>query len=496
MTNVGSAGRQHPRLLELHTAAHALFTTMGTRLGALLALGLFSSQAKIVFAQDGHAVEEATHAATEAAHAAAGHGSLAASLPWYTVVPFVLLLLSIAVLPLVAHHWWEQLRNRAIVSFGLSLPIAIALWGPGRHELLHSMYEYVAFIALLGSLFVVSGGIVLSGDLRATPRINTAFLAVGAILANFIGTTGASMLLIRPFLKTNSERNNIKHLPIFFIFVVSNIGGCLTPLGDPPLFLGYLRGVPFTWTLHLLPEWLVMIGLLLAVFYVWDTVQVKKETAAAMRADVERVNPLELRGKRNLILVLGIIGSVFIPMPWRALAMFAIAVISYKMTPRHLHLANRFTFFPINEVAILFAGIFVTVVPALVLLEANGEALGVEHPWQFFWLTGLLSSFLDNAPTYLTFTSLGLGVLGLPGGGPDSLLHLVQHPEGVEILKAISLGAVFMGANTYIGNAPNFMVKSICEERRLSMPSFFGYMGWSALILFPLFAIVTLIFLL
>ncbi|MEZ4647207.1 MAG: sodium:proton antiporter [Candidatus Eisenbacteria bacterium] len=496
MTKNGCDGRRFPLPLSLCSAIHALPSAIATGLGSVLVF-LLSLPSATAFAQEGHAVEEAAHGATEAAHgAAAGHGSLAASLPWYTVIPFVLLLLAIAVLPLVAHHWWERLRNRAIVTAALSLPIAIALWGPGRHELLHSMYEYVAFIALLGSLFVVSGGIVLSGDLRATPKINTAFLAVGAILANFIGTTGASMLLIRPFLKTNSERNNIKHLPIFFIFVVSNIGGCLTPLGDPPLFLGYLRGVPFTWTLHLIPEWLVMIGLLLAVFFAWDTVQVKKETAAAMKADVERINPLELRGKRNLLLVLGIIGSVFIPMPWRALAMFAIAVISYKMTPRHLHLANRFTFFPINEVAILFAGIFITVVPALVLLEANGEALGVEHPWQFFWLTGLLSSFLDNAPTYLTFTSLGLGVLGLPGGGPESLLHLVNHPEGVEILKAISLGAVFMGANTYIGNAPNFMVKSICEERRLSMPSFFGYMGWSAMILFPLFAIITFLFLL
>lgn len=450
-----------------------------------------------VWAQEGsslHQVAETT--AHEVAGAAGGrHGGLAEQLPWFSVIPFALLLIAIAVLPLVAHHWWDRLRNRALVTFGLSLPIAVYLWGPGQHELLHSLLEYVAFIALLSSLFVVSGGIVLSGDLRATPRVNTAFLAVGAILANFIGTTGASMLLIRPLLKTNSERKNTKHQPIFFIFAVSNIGGCLTPLGDPPLFLGYLRGVPFTWTLRLLPEWLVMIGMLLLVFYVWDTVMVRRETPEAMRLDVARVNPLELRGKRNLIFVVAIIASVFLPMPWRAIAMFAIAVTSFRITPRHLHLANRFSFFPINEVAILFAGIFITVVPALVLLEANGQSLGVHHPWQFFWLTGLLSSFLDNAPTYLTFTSLGLGVLGLPGGGPDSLLHLVQHPEGVEILKAISLGAVFMGANTYIGNAPNFMVKSICEERKLAMPSFFGYMGWAALILFPLFGIITLLFL-
>ncbi len=426
----------------------------------------------------------------------AGHDGhdLASHMGVYWVVPFVLLLLSIAVLPLVAHHWWESLRNRAIVSFGLSLPVAIYLMMYGRHDLAHSMLEYVAFIALLGSLFVVSGGIVVSGDIRATPAVNTAFLAVGAVLANFVGTTGASMLLIRPLLSTNSERKNIKHIPLFFIFIVSNIGGSLTPLGDPPLFLGYLRGVPFTWTLGLLPEWALMVGMLLIVFFLWDRVAVKRESAAAIREDKAHINPLALRGKRNFIWVGAIIAAVFLPMPWRAVAMFGIAAASYFSTPRNLHLANRFTFFPINEVAILFAGIFVTVVPALVLLEANGQALGVTEPWQYFWLTGILSSFLDNAPTYLTFTSLGMGMLGLEGGGTAPLMQLVQHPEGNLILKAISAGAVFMGANTYIGNAPNFMVKAICEERGLSMPSFFGYMLWSFGILGPLLLVITWIF--
>jgi Na+/H+ antiporter NhaD/arsenite permease-like protein len=358
------------------------------------------------------------------------------------------------------------------------------------------MMEYLAFIALLGSLFVISGGIVVSGDIRATPAVNTLFLGIGAVLANVIGTTGASMLLIRPVLRTNSQRERIRHVPIFFIFVVSNIGGCLTPLGDPPLFLGYLRGVPFTWTFGLFPEWLVMVAALLGIFFLVDRMQVRKETPEALRMDVERVNPIRVRGLHNVLFLLGVIGAVFVPMPWRVAAMLALAAGSFYTTKRSLRLANRFSFFPINEVAILFAGIFVTVVPALVLLEAHGQALGVDQPWQFFWLTGGLSSFLDNAPTYLTFTSLALGLHNLPGGGQDPLLHLVQHEGGEQLLRAISLGAVFMGAMTYIGNGPNFMVKSIVEERRLPMPSFFGFMAWSVAILVPLFLVITWIFLL
>lgn len=423
------------------------------------------------------------------------HGHLADRLHPASVLPFVLLLFSIAVLPLVAHHWWERLRNRAFVSFGLSLPIFVYLIFVGRYELLHILLEYVAFIALLGSLFIISGGVVLGGDLRASARTNTTFLAIGALLANVIGTTGASVLLIRPFLKTNSERTRVAHLPIFFIFIVSNIGGSLTPLGDPPLFLGYLRGVPFTWTLNLLPEWLFMMGALLTLFFVVDSTMARREPATATREDAAHVIHLHLRGGRNLFFLIGVVLAVFLPTLWRVLAMIGLAAGSYFTTARSVRLANRFSFFPINEIAILFAGIFITVVPALVLLEANGASLGITQPWQFFWLTGLLSSLLDNAPTYLTFTSVALGLLELPGGGSEPLRALAQHADGKQLLEAISLGAVFMGANTYIGNGPNFMVKSIVEERRIPMPSFFAYMLWAGVILIPLYAIVTWLFL-
>jgi Na+/H+ antiporter NhaD/arsenite permease-like protein len=436
-----------------------------------------------------------TRVETIALEAVSSHGSLAEKLPWYSVIPFVLLLLALATLPLVAHQWWERLRSRAIVTGVLSLPILVFLLIHGRTELAHSVLEYLAFIALLGSLFVISGGIVVSGDIRATPAVNTGFLAVGAVLANLIGTTGASMLLIRPLLRTNSERKRIRHLPIFFIFVVSNVGGCLTPLGDPPLFLGYLRGVPFSWTLTLFPEWLFMVSALLAIFFLLDTLEIRREAPESRRKDLAHVNPIRLRGAHNLLFLLGVLGAVFLPMHWRILAMNALAAGSYFSTKRSLHLANHFSFFPINEVAILFSGIFVTVVPALVLLEVHGRSLGVDQPWQYFWLTGILSSFLDNAPTYLTFTSLALGQYGLSGGGSAPLLPLVHHEEGAQLLRAISLGAVFMGANTYIGNGPNFMVKSIVENRRMPMPGFFGFIGWSAVVLLPLFLIVTLVFL-
>lgn len=435
--------------------------------------------------------------ASQAAHAAA---DLGASLPLYSVAPFVLLLLSIAILPLVAEHWWEPLRNRAFVAFGLALPVA---WWFLRHDpghLAHTLIEYVAFIALLGSLYVIAGGIRILGDLRATPLVNTTFLAVGALLANVIGTTGASMLLIRPVLETNDERKHIAHVPIFFIFIVSNIGGCLTPLGDPPLFLGFLRGVPFTWTFSLVPEWLFTVIVLLAVFFVFDTVMCRRETREALRRDRMLTRRLRIEGGMNFVWLLGVLVAVFLPLWWRVAAMLGLAVISYRATPRSLHLANRFSFYPIQEVAILFAGIFVTMIPALLLLEARGADLGIHEPWQFFWLTGGLSSFLDNAPTYLTFASLALGLHAHAATPPDGavgtgpLFALVHSEAGAAILRAISLGAVFMGANTYIGNGPNFMVKAIVEQRKLPMPSFFGYMAWSVGILVPIFVIVTLLF--
>ena len=404
--------------------------------------------------------------------------------PWWSILPFIGLLLSIAILPLATPHWWEDHKHKAWVGLAFSIPIILVILQNAPAALGRTLHEYLAFIALLGSLFVVAGGIVLDGDLRGTPAVNVAFLAIGAVLANLIGTTGASMVLIRPFLRTNSERRHIAHLPIFFIFTVSNIGGCLTPLGDPPLFLGFLHGVPFSWTLSLWPEWMATIGALLIVFYVFDTYWWQRESAKSVRADRMRIEPLRLRGRRNLLCLGGIVWSVFLPEPWREVVMVVMALLGYRWTPADYRKKNAFTFLPIAEVAILFAGIFITMVPALELLRANAHAFGITQPWQFFWLTGALSSFLDNAPTYLTFVSLGQG-LGL--GGP-----FLGVPE--RLLQAISLGAVFMGANTYIGNGPNFMVKAIAEEAKVKMPSFFGYMAYSCAILLPLFLVVTLVF--
>lgn len=422
-------------------------------------------------------------------------GSLGQSLSLIWVGPFVAMLLAIAILPLVKPHWWEPLRRKALVAVALSIPIAVLLLLKAPHELGRVLHEYASFICLLGSLFVISGGVVLTGDLRATPLVNTAFLLLGAILANLIGTTGASMLLIRPLLKTNSERLHVAHVPIFFIFLVSNIGGCLTPLGDPPLFLGFLRGVPFTWTFGLWPEWLTAIGALLLLFYAIDAVQYRREIRTTEIIDRIHIEPLRVRGSANLLGLVGVLALVlWAPAPWRELGMIALTTVAYLATPRRLRETNRFSFYPIQEVSILFVGIFVTMVPALLILEARGAELGITRPWQFFWATGGLSSFLDNAPTYLTFSSLALGLHGLTESAGGSLHALIDHVEGAAVLRAISVGAVFMGANTYIGNGPNFMVKSICEDRAVKMPSFFGYMLWSGGILVPLFVLITLLF--
>jgi len=364
-------------------------------------------------------------------------------------------------------------------------------------ELIATAEEYISFIALLASLFIISGGVRLTGDLRATPWVNAGFLTIGALLANLIGTTGASMLLIRIVLQTNSERQKTAHIPIFFIFLVSNIGGCLTPLGDPPLFLGFLEGVPFFWTFQLLPEWLFMLGALVGLFLLVDFHAVRHETKAALRADARHLEPVKLQGIHNLALLAGVLLAVLlIRHEWiRIGALAGLAVASWFTTSRSIHRGNKFTFYPINEVAILFAGIFATMIPALLLLQARGAGFGIREPWQFFWLTGTLSSFLDNAPTYLTFSRLALATEGIAGHGSAPLAALADHASGEALLRAISLGAVFMGANTYIGNGPNFMVKAIVEQQRMRMPSFFGYMLWSGAILLPLFVLVTLIFL-
>ncbi len=405
------------------------------------------------------------------------------SITW--VVPFVILLLGIAIFPLAFPHFWESNLRKLLVSIVLGAPV-LALYAQHHPTAIgHTATDYVSFMVLLGSLYVISGGVLMDGDLEATPRVNALFLAGGALLASLVGTTGASMLLIRPLLHTNAERRHVVHTVVFFIFLVSNVGGCLTPLGDPPLFLGYLMGVPFTWTLRLFPAWLAAVAMILVVYYAWDARAYASESPASRRADRTTIEPLTVKGRENLVLLLGIVlATAFLGAPFRELAMVALAGLSLARTPRELRTANHFSFHPILEVAVVFAGIFLTMMPALDLLRARGGELGVREPWHFFWATGFLSSFLDNAPTYLTFVALGQGqrlaaeVVGLP------------H----DILQAISLGAVFMGANTYIGNGPNFMVRSIAESRGIQMPSFGGYMLYSGSVLIPVFLIVTVMF--
>ena len=401
------------------------------------------------------------------------------------VAPFAVMLLAIAILPLLAPAFWESNLRKLAVGAALGLPVSVLYLRHDPAALAHTGGDYLSFMALLASLFIVSGGVLVTGDIPARHAVNTAFLGVGAVLASLIGTTGASVLLIRPLLATNEERRHVAHTVVFFIFVVANIGGCLTPLGDPPLFLGYLLGVPFTWTLRLAPHWLLANGMVLAVYYLWDRRAYAREDADAIARDETAVRPIRVAGKRNVVFLLAVVASVsFLHAPYRELAMLALSALSLALTPRALREANRFTFHAIAEVAALFAAIFLTMLPALGVLHAHGRELGLTEPWQFFWGTGLLSSFLDNAPTYLTFLAIAQS-LGLP---PE--VAGMSH----RVLAAISAGAVFMGANTYIGNGPNFMVRSLAQERGIKMPSFLGYMAYSGAVLIPVFVVVTLVF--
>jgi Na+/H+ antiporter NhaD/arsenite permease-like protein len=341
-------------------------------------------------------------------------------------------------------------------------------------------------MVLIGSLFVISGGILLDGDLEATPAVNASILALGALAASLIGTTGASMLLIRPLLKTNRQRRHVAHTVVFFIFLVSNIGGLLTPLGDPPLFLGYLKGVPFLWTLRLAPAWAFTTGILLAVYFAWDWRAHRRETPGLRLLDRALRQPLRLRGQFNLVLLAGIIAAAAtLESPGREVVMASLAMASLALTPDGVRQANHFSYQPVLEVAAIFLGLFLTMLPALDLLLARGGRLELDEAWQYFWATGLLSSFLDNAPTYLVFLALAQA----QGLAPE----VVRVPH--EMLIAISLGAVFMGANTYIGNGPNFMVRAIAENRGIQMPGFAGYMLYSGAVLLPVFALVSLVFL-
>ena len=421
----------------------------------------------------------------------------------WLLIPFVLMLLSIAIGPVVAGHWWEKNVNKLIVALVLGIPTAGILLAQGfGHELEHQMvFDYIPFVTLLCGLFTVTGGIRLSGDIRATPAVNTLFLAVGAILASLMGTTGAAMLLIRPLLETNKQRKRTVYTVLFFIAIVANAGGLLTPLGDPPLFLLYLRGAPFAWFLHLAPESMIIDAVLLITYYFFDRYNYAHERPQDIARDNVQVEPLKIEGSINFLWLLGIVASVaflneqYIPLMkqsdyWKFLregAIVLMMLLSLATTRRTLRQANRFTWEPILEVAFLFIGIFITMTPALLYLQANAPSLGLHSPLQFFFATGALSGFLDNAPTALAFHSVAQG---LPAA---DVPYVAGIPE--VLLKAISMGAVLFGSMTYIGNGPNFMVKAIAEENRVPMPSFFGYIfKFSLFVLLPVYIITERIF--
>ena len=426
--------------------------------------------------------------------------------PIWSVAPFVCMLLCIALLPLLAPHFWHSNFRRLMISCLFAAPIVayMAVQGDaGLAALWHGIEEYIEFIALLGALYVIAGGILLEGNMRPTPFVNTAFLAVGAVLANLIGTTGASMLLIRPFLRINKDRKHRSHLPLFFIFCVSNMAGLLTPLGDPPLFLGFLRGVDFFWTMRLWPEWLIANGLILAVFFAWDFIASSRESAPTIVPE-NKTSYLRMRGNVNWLLLVGVVAAVLLksdvaeflspylggyyphfPGLSASAVMAGLAVASLAITPRGVRKENGFTWEAILEVAVLFIGIFITLVPATLLLSEHGDRLGLTQAWHYFWVTGSLSAFLDNAPTYLT-----IGTIRAHGGD----FSVLMRPENESILQALSCGAVFFGALTYIGNGPNFMVKSIAERTGYTMPSFFGYFLYALVLLGPILVLTTILF--
>lgn len=411
--------------------------------------------------------------------------------PWM-ILPFGLILLCIALMPFVNLHWWEKNYHTVALTLGLFTGGYYFFVLGERERLADVAHEYLSFIALIGSLFIVAGGVHIRVRGEATPLRNTLFLGIGAVIANFIGTTGASMLMIRPWIRMNKYRITAFHT-VFFIFIVSNAGGALTPIGDPPLFLGFLKGVPFFWTAHhLWMPWLFMVGALLAVFYAGDRINFGRAPAAVRDAQTA-TEEFRVDGKRNFYFIGIILGAVFLPSPWRELLMAGAAAASYYATPRKIHEMNEFNFHPIKEVAWLFFGIFGTMIPALDYLTVHSGTLGVETPVQFYAFTGILSAVLDNAPTYLTFLAAALGQKGLNlSDSADVAAFAASHAP---ILVAISLGAVFFGAATYVGNGPNFMVKAIAEHADVETPSFFGYIVRFTLpFLAPLLALTAWLF--
>ena len=434
-------------------------------------------------------------------------------IPFWILLPFVAMLLCIAIAPLVAEKEWEKNLNKFAVSMVLGSVVAIWMVANNNaeneftHKLVHQMvFDYVPFILLLTALFVVTGGIHVKGDIQATPKVNTLILAIGFVLASLMGTTGAAMLLIRPLLATNSQRKYTTHTILFFIALVANTGGLLTPLGDPPLFLLYLRGAEFTWFLSLLPIWAFVGISLLVIYFLLDTYYyTKREALEHLMHDAREQEPIRIDGNINFLWLACVVASVmfinsgYIPAMGeehapiyikllREIVLVAIIFLSLYTTKKQVREANHYSWAPIIEVAVLFVGIFATMTPALIYLNANAANLGLTQPWQFYYSAGTLSSFLDNAPTAVAFHSVATG-LPMTEGVP-----MVAGVQEV-LLKAIATASVFFGAMTYIGNGPNFMVKAIAEESGLRMPSFFGYMfKFSLVVLLPLYIIIQLIF--
>ncbi|HEX4337280.1 MAG TPA: sodium:proton antiporter [Polyangiaceae bacterium] len=406
------------------------------------------------------------------------------SFPTWTVVPFVTLVLGIAALPMLIPHLWGKLWFQAAVSAACAAPVIGFLVTESHVEhLTSSVASYASFIATIGALYIVTSGIFVSGDIEATPRTNLVMVIGGAMLASVIGTTGASVLMLRPLLRTNRQRVSRAHLVPFFILLVSNVGGLLTPLGDPPLLLGYLEGVPFLWTLRLFPYWALYIVVIGSIFFVVERRAYAEEPAAAKRADRAEVVPLALHGTFNVALLAGIVVAVLVPSPWREAGMIAIAVASYVLTKKDIHEKNGFSLMPIIEVAVIFAGIFVCLSPIEVLLVERAPSLPLHHPWQLFWCSGALSSVLDNAPTYAAFGALARG---LSRGAPGLVAGILPVH-----LAAISIGSVIMGATTYIGNGPNLVVKAIAERAGYATPSFARYAAIAIAVLVPIHLVTT-----
>jgi Na+/H+ antiporter NhaD/arsenite permease-like protein len=389
-----------------------------------------------------------------------------------------------ASLPLLIPHFWERRTFQGLVVASCTLPVVYCLSQRGlSHEISRSLAGYATFIATLGALYITAGGVFASADLKATPAINVGFLLVGSVLASVIGTTGASVLLIRPFLRTNSQRRHTGHLVPFFILAVANAGGLLTPLGDPPLLVGFVGGVPFFWTLKLLPVWLLyVLSFAVSLFFVDRRAYAREPKEALIRDQAERA-PVSIRGKRNLALLGAIVGAAFLPPVWRELGLASIGLCSYLGTPRELHRLNNFSFGPIIEVALLFVGLFVCLVPIEIMLGYLAPKLPIQHSYQLFWGSGMLSAVLDNAPTYAAFAALAKG---LSHGQPDLVAGITPLK-----LMAVSAGSVVMGATTYIGNGPNLMVKSIAERAGVSMPGFVRYAMFAFITMLPAHLVVT-----